>query len=565
MMRLFIFISIFLTLNAFGQKYGYEKGCVVSAHRVASEVGVKILKQGGNAVDAAVAVHFALAVVYPEAGNIGGGGFLFCRKNDGQVLALDFREKAPSKASKNMYLDSLWQVKEGLSLNGHLAAGVPGSVAGMFEAHRKLGKLTWTELLQPAIELARNGVLLSPFETFKLNWGQNNFMKYNTVFPKPFVEKSGDTLKKWKEGELFKQPQLAKTLETIQKEGVKGFYEGWVADSIVAEMKRGKGLITHQDLLDYQPIWREPLTANYKNFTILTMPPPSSGGVCLLQMLKMIENQTISKWEFDNPEIIHTITEAMRRAYSDRTLYLGDPDYFKIPVEELLNANYLKNKMSNFNPNKTTPFNSLLNTTLLKSTTCIKECEETTHFSIVDSAGNAVAVTTTLNGSFGSSVVVSGAGFFLNNEMDDFSIKTGVGNMYGLVGGKINAVASGKRMLSSMTPTIVLKDKQLYLVLGSPGGSTIINSVLQVILNVVELGMDIQKAVSEPRFHHQWLPDKLDYEENRFSEITIKKLTEKGQVLSKRRRFGRVDAILIKEGKKYGGADPRGEDVGGGY
>lgn len=530
-----------------------DSAAVVSAHPLASGIGVEVLRRGGNAIDAAIAVQFALAVCYPSAGNIGGGGFMVIRLADGETTTLDFREKAPLATTHDMFLDSAGNVIEGLSLAGHLASGVPGSVAGMWEAHRRYGTLTWNDLLQPSIDLAANGVDLTRKEAEKLNAYREQFETYTTR-TSPFIRHSDG----WREGDTLHQPELARTLTAIRDSGISGFYSGWVADSIVAEMKRGDGIITHEDLKQYNAVRRAPLEWDYENYHFVSMGPPSSGGICVAQMLGMIEDGELSKW--NDAKTVHLLAEVERRAFADRAQHLGDADFYNVPIRQLLDPGYLAKRMSTFDPAKASPSESV------GPGDATSESEETTHFSIVDPFGNAVAVTTTLNGGFGSKVVVSGCGFLLNNEMDDFSIKAGEPNLYGLVGGDANAIEPGKRMLSSMTPTIIERDGKLWMVVGTPGGATIITSVLQTFLNVAEFGMTMPEAVAAMKFHHQWLPDRIDYEEGAFAPSTIQELTAMGHTLREREPIGRTDAILIlPNGKLECGADPRGDDVCAGY
>lgn len=535
--------------NASGQ---FKNGMVVSASDYASNVGVEILKKGGNAVDAAVAVQFALAVVYPNAGNLGGGGFMVYRSAKGEMATLDFREKAPSLSTRDMYLDASGNPIIEKSLYGALAAGVPGSVAGMEEAHKKFGKLKWAELIQPSINLAENGFEITARQARELNELKGKLVQLNPL--------GTDLINKnavWKEKDKLIQTELATTLKLIRDKGKKGFYEGPVADSIVAEMKRGNGIITLQDLKNYTAEWREPLTGTYRGYKIITMPPPSSGGIALLQLLKSVEPYALNKYGFNSDSTVQLMVEAERRVYADRASYLGDPDYFKVPVQQLLSNEYIQGRMSSFSFAKAGNSNEILAGVLSPA-----EHEETTHFSIVDREGNAVSLTTTLNGSYGSAVVVKGAGFLLNNEMDDFSVKPGAPNMYGLVGGEANAIEPGKRMLSSMTPTILEKDGKLFMVVGTPGGSTIITSVFQTILNVIDFEKTMQAAVSAKKIHHQWLPDVVNYEEGALDSLVLKKLNSKGYLLKQRGPIGRVDAILItKWGYYQGGADPRGDDA----
>ncbi|WP_390904946.1 gamma-glutamyltransferase [Xanthocytophaga flava] len=528
---------------------------VVSAHPEASRVGVEILKKGGNAVDAAIAVQFALAVVYPVAGNIGGGGFMVYRLKDGSTGTLDYREKAPAAAFEKMYQDSAGNVIQGLSINGHLAAGVPGAVDGMAEAHKKLGTLPWKDLVQPSIDLARNGVILTEKEANSLNNAKENFIKYNTHTPYLVREKP------WQKGDTLFHPALALTLERIRDLGREGFYSGETANMIVREMQTANGIISLEDLRNYHAVWRDPMIGDYKGYKIISMPPPSSGGVALLQLLKMMENAKLRKWGWQQPNTVHWMAECERRVYADRASHLGDPDFYKVPVVDLLNANYLQERLQTIQMDHATPSNEIKAGMFARN-----ESDQTTHFSIVDAQGNAVSITTTLNGGFGSKVVVKEAGFLLNNEMDDFSAKPGVPNLYGVVGGVANAVQPGKRMLSSMTPTIIEKKGKLYMVVGTPGGSTIITSVFQNILNVLEHKMGMQESVSAKRFHHQWLPDAIMAEKGAFSEEARKALEAKGHKITEVNGIGRVDAILIrKKHKMEGGADPRGDDTAIGY
>ncbi len=528
---------------------------VVSAHPIASEIGTDILKKGGNAVDAAVAVQFALSVVLPIAGNIGGGGFLVYRGADGTYAALDYREKAPGAATETMYLDQNGNPVNHMSLFGQLAAGVPGTVDGMVKAHEKYGKLSWKELLQPAVDLAENGFPVTEAQAREFTFSHSTFQKWNP-------EGTSFTIKKeWKKGDILVQKELSRTLKIIQKKGRNGFYKGKIASLIVDEMKTGNGIISLEDLKNYQSVWRTPVTGEYKDYTIISMPPPSSGGIALISLLHSVEGFPLNEWGFQSDSTVQIMVEAERRVYADRAEHLGDPDFYNVPQEALIRKENSLKRMMPFSFDRATPSSEIS-----ASTFSPKEKEETTHYSIVDKDGNAVSVTTTLNGGFGSFVVVKGAGFILNNEMDDFSVKPGSPNMYGLVGGKANAIGPGKRMLSSMTPTILEKNGKLFMVVRTPGGSTIITSVFQTILNVVEFDKTIQEAVAAPRFHHQWLPDEVLMDKTSFSDSVRDILTQRGYKLTERTPWGRVDAILIKEdGSLEGGADPRGDDHVSGF
>ncbi|MEI5984050.1 gamma-glutamyltransferase [Sphingobacterium sp. PU5-4] len=553
-------LFLFLGSCSVNQQTGSEvnefaNAAVVTANPIASQVGVDILRKGGNAVDAAIAVKFALAVVYPNAGNLGGGGFMVYRGKDGSVASLDFREKAPASASRDMYLDKEGNPITDLSLYGQLASGVPGSVAGMDEAFKKYGSLKWQELIQPAIELAEKGFKITEQQAGEFNRYKERFTRLNPKGAAIIKEQT------WKAGDLFVQQDLAETLKRIAAQARDGFYKGKTADLIVEEMKSGNGIITHQDLADYQAIWRNPIVGTYKNYKVISMPPPSSGGVALMALLQSVEKYPLSKWGFQHDSTVRAMVEAERRVYADRATHLGDPDFYKVPVEFLNDAKFNQDRMAKVSLSKATPSD------LIKAAKFPGyESEETTHYSIVDKDGNAVSLTTTINGSYGSCVWVAGAGFLLNNEMDDFSVKPGSPNMYGLLGGKANAIEPGKRMLSAMTPTIIEENGKLKMVVGTPGGSTIITSVFQTILNVLEFDMTAQESVSAARFHHQWRPDVIDVEAKAIDSLTRVSLTKDGYKLNKRGAIGRVENIVIlPNGKKQTGADPRGDDKAAGY
>lgn len=535
-----------------------KKGMVVTTHPLASEIGLSILKKGGNAIDAAVAVNFALAVCHPAAGNIGGGGFLVYRNAKGKVFALDYREKAPLASSKDMYLDASGQVIPDKSLIGIFSVGVPGTVAGMEEMHRKFGSLPWKELIQPSIDIARQGHALTLKEARGLNKNKSDFIKENKGNSYLINPNNMD----WKKDDILIQDDLANTLERILRDKSKGFYQGKTAELIISEMKHLNGIITQKDLDAYKPIWRKPIVQSYKNFEIIGMPPPSSGGIALAQLMGMVKNYPLSQWGASSDSTIQLMIEAERRVYADRAKWLGDPDFVKVPLKPLLDTNYLKNRISSLDFNKAT-----LSSDVSAGQFPGYESQETTHYSIVDAEGNAVSITTTLNNSYGSKVFVGGAGFLLNDEMDDFSAKAGAPNSFGLIGSKANEIQPMKRMLSSMTPTIITeKKRKLKMVVGTPGGSTIITSVFQVVLNVLEFGMNMQQAVEFPRFHHQWKPEQTRLELNRLSTNQVERLKQKGYEFSNSTSIGLVEGILVMpSGKLQGGADSRGDDTAMGH
>lgn len=532
-----------------------QKAMVVSAREEASKIGSEIMQQGGNAFDAMVATEMALAVCYPNAGNLGGGGFMVYRTHKGEIGALDYREKAPLRAFKDMYLDQNNKYLQHKSKTGGLAVGVPGTIAGIFKAHQKFGSLPMQSILRPVILLAKNG--------FKITEKQaKQFNDHRAVFKQVNQENSIFT-KKFKVGDVFKNEALANTLQQISDNGRKAFYQGDIAKTLVAFLQKNKSIISLKDLENYQAIWREPIVFNYKDLRIISMSPPSSGGICMAQILKTTANYPIAVYGHNTTKTIQVLVEAQRRAYADRSHYLGDPDFINIPVDSLLSDAYLKNRMDSFSFDGATPSHQIKHGNILAP-----ESKETTHYSIVDSYGNAIAATTTLNASFGSKLYSKKLGFFLNNEMDDFSAKPGTPNLFGLIGADANAIAPQKRMLSSMTPTLVEKDNKLWMSLGTPGGSTIITSVLQTILNVYEFNMSMQQAVDAPRFHHQWLPDVVKVEATSFDAKTIKNLENKGYVIDYKNpsSIGTVDAILVlPDGSFEAGADKRGDDTAVGF
>ena len=530
-----------------------KNGMVVSAREEASKIGVEILKKGGNAFDAMIATDLALAVSYQSAGNIGGGGFMVYRKADGQTGALDYREKAALTATKDMYLDDEGNIIKGMSLVGAMAVGVPGTIAGIFEVHSKFGSLPIEALFQPAIDLAKNGIIITKKQSNRIKRHQNYFKLANKE-KIPFQGKinRGDTLK---------FPNLANTLDRIMKNGRDEFYKGKTAKKLVDFINDNNGIISLKDLELYEAIWRDPIEFSYDNLKIISMSPPSSGGICLEQIMKMIEPYEIHKMEHNSLDYFKLLVEAERRSFADRSYYLGDPDFVSIPKEELVSDEYILDRMSNFSFDSPTPSDEIS-----YGKVEILESEETTHYSIVDQFGNAISVTTTLNGTYGSQLYCSELGFFLNNEMDDFSSKPGSPNMFGLIGGSANKIEPQKRMLSSMTPTIVEKDNKLLMTLGSPGGSRIITSVLQTILNVHEFDMNMNKAVNSPRFHHQWMPDSIKIESNSFNPKLIEELKLFGYNIGYKDPIGIVDGILaLPSGFLEGGADNRGDDTAIGF
>jgi len=527
-----------------------DTAMVVSANPLASQVGVDIIKQGGNAVDAMVATNFALAVVYPRAGNLGGGGFMIIRTPEGKATALDYRETAPDKAHKDLYLDENGNVIDGLSRNGGLAVGVPGTVAGLYKAWKNYGKIKdWKKLLQSAIDLAQNGFAISETEAHRLNKYKDDFVKWNPD-NKTFIKEH------WLKGDILKQPELAKTLKIIAQQGPKGFYEGAVAEAIVRKITQSGGIMTTKDLAGYTAKFRKPIVIPYKDYEVISMPPPSSGGIALGQLLKIVQNYPIRKWGFHTFKTVHLMVEAEKRVYADRAEYLGDTDFYPVPIDSLLDDNYLQKRMADFSFDKTTDSKNIF----AGKFELHKESFETTHISIIDKDRMAVSCTTTLNSNYGSKVLVDDYGFFLNNEMDDFSAKPGVPNQFGLIGAEANAIAPRKRMLSSMTPTIVTKNGKVFMVLGTPGGSTIITSVFQTILNVVDFDMNMYDAVQAKRFHHQFLPDYIMYEKKAFDKTVMDSLKQVGHHLKQVKYLGIVKAILARDGHLEGAGDTRNQD-----
>ena len=555
-MRYLLALIVFFLFVSCGNEY---TPTVVSARKDASDIGVEIMKKGGNAFDAMIGVQLALSVSHPTAGNIAGGGFMVYKLKDGTDGTLDFRETAPADSSEKMYQDEDGNVIPGLSSIGGLAVGVPGTVSAIFEIHKKFGSLPIEELFQPSIELAEKGYLVTKYLEDELNEKRDDFIKLNgknSLYSKEY--KSGDT--------IFNK-MYANTLREIMNKGADGFYKGPVARDMISTISESGGIMTMEDLSEYKSVWRDPVRFKYKGYDIISMSFPSSGGVILGQMMKAIENFDLSKIEHNSPEYVQLLTEIERRAFADRSDLMGDPDFMKLPVYEFMDKKYIENRMKDFSWDQATPSSKIK-----PGEITFNESNETTHFSIIDKEGNAVSVTTTLNNSFGSKVFVENSGFFLNNEMDDFSSKPGYPNFFGVVGSEANSIQPKKRMLSAMTPTIVLKNNKPYLILGSPGGPSIITSVFQTILNVLEYGMSVNDAVSSPRFHHQWYPDLIVMENEAYSDELNTILSEKNYLIVKlpieedtlgvykRSDIGAVDAILIDDNLKvYGGADLRRE------
>ncbi len=532
-----------------------DNAMVVSARAEASAIGSAVMQQGGNAFDAMVSTELALAVAYPFAGNIGGGGFMVYRTNEGTYGGIDYREKAPMSAHRDMYLDTEGNVIEGMSTKGATAIGVPGTLAGLFEVHEKFGSLPIEQLIQPVIDLAERGVVVTQRQADRLKYYRELLVEVNG-------ENSLYTLD-YKVGDTIKNVAFANTLKRVIKNGRDEFYKGETAKILSKFVMDKGGYITEDDLAAYEAVWRQPVIFNYKDLKIISMSPPSSGGVTMNQIFKMIEPYNIGQYEHNSLEAIQLFTEASRRAYADRNYFLGDPDFVDIPLDVLLSDSYLKERFDTFSFDAATPSSEVA-----RGTVEVVESDETTHYSIVDPFGNGVSVTTTLNGAFGSKLFCEELGIFLNNEMDDFSSKVGVPNMFGLIGAQANAIEPQKRMLSSMTPSIVEKDKELYAVVGTPGGSTIITAVAQTILNLYEFEMGMQEAVNAKRFHHQWLPDEIVLEATGYSDELKAALEAKGYTIrqGRTRIIGKVDAIKrLKDGRLEAGADPRGDDAAVGF
>lgn len=544
MKKIFIVIFLFVFANAFTQNY--RNGCVSSADELATEVGIKILKEGGNAIDAAIGVGFALAVVHPQAGNIGGGGFIVIQFIGGKNTSIDYREKAPLLASRDMYLDASGNVINELSTTGHLAAGVPGSVAGMLYALEKYGTMSRADVMKYAIDLAENGFVISSHLASALNSFRSDFSK--------FPGSKNIFVKKFKGGDLLVQRDLANTLKDIRDYGRDGFYKGRVADLIVNEMKRGGGIISYKDLENYNAVERDVIKGKYRGYDLISMGPPASGGMCLFYLLNIVEMFDLAGTGFHSAGVIHLFAEAMRRVYADRSEFMGDADFVSVPVDILTSKNYAKKRLKDFDEYKASNSDNVKH-----GNAYYREHLETTHYSVADRWGNCVSVTTTLNDNFGCKLVVDGAGFLLNNEMDDFSSKPGAPNMYGLLGSEANSIAPNKRMLSSMTPTIVMKDGKPFLIVGSPGGGKIITSVFQTIINIIDYKMSLKDAIDSPRLHHQWYPDYIQVESGVLDRNTRAQLTQLGHKIKDIGDFGRIDAIIFNEdGSMSGHSDIRG-------
>ena len=546
-----LLLFILLPWSSIQAEYLQGTGAMVSSRSdIASEVGSEIMARGGNAIDAAVATGFALAVTYPSAGNLGGGGFMVIYPANGDVVTLDYREKAPAAAHRDMFLDAEGNVDRDLAVNSRQSAGVPGSVAGLLEALEKYGTMTPAEVIAPAIRLAEEGFVLNNDLASQFRGNMNSFRRY----PASMAVFTRDGTP-YESGHLWRQPDLAKTLKAIAEQGRNGFYTGPVADFIVSDMAANNGLITHADLQNYEPVWREPVHGAYRGYDIWSMPAPSSGGVLLVQMLNMLEPYALNELGWGSKETLHLMIEAQRRAYADRAEFLGDPDFVEVPSAMLTSKAYALTRFSSFDPAQASLSENIA------AGPWPEESPQTTHYSVMDNQGNGVSVTTTLNRSYGNKIVVPGAGFLLNNEMDDFSSKPDAPNSYGLIGREANEIQPGKRMLSSMTPTVVSKDGVPVLLTGSPGGSTIINTVFQVVLNFIDHGMSVEQAVASPRIHHQWLPDVVRYENGAMTEAVEAELESMGHQGLNGSPFpiGDANSISYRNGLIEGVSDPRNE------
>jgi len=529
----------------------YDNGAVTSAHPLASMVGAAMMQDGGNAFDAAIATQLSLAVVFPGAGNIGGGGFMLARKVNGELIGIDYREAAPAKASRDMYLDAQGNPIDGKSTRGASASGIPGSIAGMISTHA-YAKLPFAKLIEPAIEFAEFGYVISEREAKGLNADRANFLKYSSA-PSAFTQKEV-----WKAGDTLIQPELAATLKRIQAKGLAGFYEGATAEYIVKEMQHSGGYVSLEDLKNYKPKFRKPLEFDYRDHHVISFAPPSSGGILIAQMMQMIAPFNVEKMGLNTLASVNLMVESQRRAYADRAEHMGDPDYWKVPTKTLISNSYAQARMSDYKE-------GVAGSSKITLAGQAHESEQTTHLSVIDKEGNMVAITTTLNDTYGNKTIVAGAGFLLNNEMDDFSIKPGVPNMYGALGGEANSIQPGKRMLSSMTPTLVTVKGKPYISIGTPGGTTIPNQVYEGLVNIIDHKMTIKQAIDATRFHHQWIPDVLALESD-FPEDIEAGLKNMGYKTIRRGKFGRMDGILISvDGKRMAAGDKRGDDSVAGY
>jgi gamma-glutamyltranspeptidase/glutathione hydrolase len=529
----------------------FDNGAVTSAHPLASMVGAAMMQDGGNAFDAAIATQLSLAVVFPGAGNIGGGGFMLARKVNGELIGIDYREAAPAKASRDMYLDEQGNPMDGKSTRGSSASGIPGSIAGMISTHA-YAKLAFAKLIEPAIEFAEFGYVISEREAKGLNADRENFLKFSSA-PSAFTKKEV-----WKAGDTLIQPELAATLKLIQAKGLAGFYEGATAEYIVKEMQHSGGYVSVEDLKNYRPKFRKPIEFDYRGHHVISFAPPSSGGILIAQMMQMIAPYNVEKMGLNTLASVNLMVESQRRAYADRAEHMGDPDYWKVPTKTLISNSYAQARMNDYKE-------GVAGSSKITVAGGAQESEQTTHLSVIDKEGNMVAITTTLNDTYGNKTIVAGAGFLLNNEMDDFSIKPGVPNMYGALGGEANSIQPGKRMLSSMTPTLVTLKGKPYISIGTPGGTTIPNQVYEGLVNIIDHKMTIKQAIDATRFHHQWIPDVVALESD-FPEDIETGLKNMGYKTIKRGKFGRMDGILISaDGKRMAAGDKRGDDSVAGY